>query len=136
MRNEPSGDRPGGLFYAAAPGGRLRHHRLLASASEREYRQQSGGCKDQRYVTLNHGCKYVARPPSQVQKTRLAANRHNSTDPDVTTVTIMFTKLPKAVENIGVERRAVRTDLALGTRVFPDRFFAMMPRYGGQAVKA
>ena len=42
----------------------------------------------------------------------------------------MFTKLPKAVENIGAERRAARTDLALGTRVFPDRFFAMMPRYG------
>jgi hypothetical protein len=105
--------------------------------SDCEYRQQSGGRKDQRYVILNHGCNYVARPPSQVQKTRLAANRHNSTDPDVTTVTVMFTKLPKAVENIGVERRAARTDLALGTRVFPDRFFAaMMPRYGGQAVKA
>jgi hypothetical protein len=67
--------------------------------------------------------------PSQVHKNRLAANKHNSTDPDATTVTVMFTKLPMAVENIGIERPAVRTDLALGTRVFPVRFFAaMMPR--------
>jgi hypothetical protein len=100
----------------------------LASAANANTASKAAVARMSGMQFLNHGCNYVARPPSQFQKTRLAANRHNSTDPDVTTVTIMFTKLPKAVENIGVERRAARTDLALETRVFPGRFFAMMPR--------
>ncbi len=70
----------------------------------------------------------VARPPSQVHKNRLAANKHNRTDPDMITVIVMSTKLPKAVENIGIERPAARTDLALRKRVFPDRFFVAMVR--------
>jgi hypothetical protein len=68
---------------------------------------------------------------------RLAANKHSNTAPDVTAVTVMFTKLPIAVESIGVELPAARNELALRARVFPDRFFfAMIILGAGQAAFA
>jgi hypothetical protein len=52
----------------------------------------------------------VAPPQSPVHNNRLAANKHNSTDPDATAVTVTFIKLPTAVENIGIERPAAGCD--------------------------
>jgi hypothetical protein len=71
----------------------------------------------------------VAVPPSPVHKNRLAANKHISTDPDVTTIAVMLIKLRAAVEST-IERTArfARAPLDL------DRFFAaMMNSLGGQA---
>jgi hypothetical protein len=70
----------------------------------------------------------VAPPTSPVHNNRLAANKHNSTDPDVTAVAVMFIKLPTAVENIGIERPAARSDLGLRARVL---FLAAMVILGG-----
>ena len=61
---------------------------------------------------------------------RLAANKHSSTDPEVTAVTVMLTKLPRAVEIIGIERPAAGNDLGLRARIL---FFAAMLILGGQA---
>jgi len=39
--------------------------------------------------------------PSFYQSNRLAANKHNSTDPDVTAVVAKLIRLPIAVETVG-----------------------------------
>jgi hypothetical protein len=58
----------------------------------------------------------------------LAANKHSSTDPEVTAVTIILNKLPAAAENIGqgllVTWRGFDLRLA-----FADRFFAAIINY-------
>ena len=73
--------------------------------------------------------------PSLVHKNRLATNKHTSTEPDVTAVTVMLTKLLAAVKST-IEKRH-----AAGAACFArpplddlDRFFAaMMNPLGGQA---
>jgi hypothetical protein len=50
------------------------------------------------------------------QSNRLAANRHNSTDPDVTPVAIILIRLPTAVETTEIGRSVARND-------FDVRFF-------------
>ena len=53
------------------------------------------------------------------QCNRLAANKHSSTEPDVTAVRVISIKLPTAVETTGIGRSAWRSDFGL-------RFLAAM----------
>jgi hypothetical protein len=94
--------------------------------SEGEQSQHGGSRKDQWYVIHNHAAPLVAPQLLPVHNNRFAANRHSSTDADVTTIRVMLTKLPSAVENIRIPRPAASKRLALRTRVFPDRFLAAM----------
>jgi hypothetical protein len=50
------------------------------------------------------------------QSNRLAVNKHNSTDPDVTAVTVILIRLPTAVESTEVGRSVAPNDL--GFRFF------------------
>jgi hypothetical protein len=45
------------------------------------------------------------------------------TDPDVTVIAVMLSKLPAAVEIIGIDRSVVFSDLGLPPTFFLDRFF-------------
>ena len=56
------------------------------------------------------------------QDNRLAANRHSNTVPDVTAVTIMLARLPKALKHMCVRRFAAGFGLLLA--FFVDRLFA------------
>jgi hypothetical protein len=47
------------------------------------------------------------------QSNRLPANKHNSTDPDVTAVTLMLIRLPTAVESTEIGRSVRRSDFGL-----------------------
>jgi SWI2/SNF2 ATPase len=64
------------------------------------------------------------------QRNRLAANKHNSTDPDVTAVTVILMRLPTAVESIEIGRSARRD---FGFRFF---FAAMVVLLGGSGCGA
>jgi hypothetical protein len=76
----------------------------------------------------------VAVPPSPVHKNRLAANKHISTDPDVTAIAVMLIKLHAAVESTIEKRHAAGTARFARAPLDLDRFFAaMMNSLGGQA---
>jgi hypothetical protein len=76
----------------------------------------------------------VAVPPSPVHKNRLAANKHISTDPDVTAIAVMLIKLRAAVESTIEKRHAAGTARFARAPLDLDRFFAaMMNSLGGQA---
>jgi hypothetical protein len=59
----------------------------------------------------------------------LAPNKHSSTVPEVTVVTVMLNKLPTAVESIGKRRSATERGFDLRLAFFADRFFAVMTKY-------
>ena len=42
----------------------------------------------------------------------MAANKHNSTDPDVNAVTVILIRLPTAVESTEIGRSVARNDFA------------------------
>jgi hypothetical protein len=63
---------------------------------------------------------------SPVHKNRLAANRPISTDPDVTAVTIMLTKLRAAVRRTIERRHAAGAACFAGAPLGLDRFLAAM----------
>ena len=63
------------------------------------------------------------------QSQRLAPNKHSSTVPEVTVVTVMLNKLPTAVESIGKRRSATERGFDLRLAFFADRFFAVMTKY-------
>ena len=58
-------------------------------------------------------------PRASRQSNRLAANKHSSTEPDVTAVRVILIKLPTAVETTGIARSVGRSDFGL-------RFLAAM----------
>jgi hypothetical protein len=65
------------------------------------------------------------------QSNRLAANKPNSTDPDVTAVTVILIRLPTAVENTDIGRSVARNDF--GFRFF---FAAITILLGGSGCQA
>jgi hypothetical protein len=78
--------------------------------------------------------RLVALTRSLVQKNRLATNKHASTEPDVTAVTVMLTKLLAAVRRTIERRHAAGTSRFARAPLGLDRFFAaMMNPLGGQA---
>ena len=62
------------------------------------------------------------------QSNRLAVNKHNSTDPDVTAVTVILIRLPTAVDSTEIWRSVPRSDF--GFRFF---FAAISILWAGQA---
>ena len=56
----------------------------------------------------NKSCHAASR-----QSNRLAANKHSSTEPDVTAVRVISIKLPTAVETTGIGRSVGRSDFGL-----------------------
>jgi hypothetical protein len=60
------------------------------------------------------------------QSNRLAVNKHNSTDPDVTAVTVILIRLPTAVESTEIGRSVRRSDF--GFRFF----FAAISNFFGR----